>query len=42
MGGNVDILIRNMTGDDESNQDGLEQNGLQHENTLLNMMGVNK
>ena len=32
-----------MSGDDESNQDGLELewDGLQHDNTLWNVMGVN-
>ena len=38
----VEVLLWKMTGDDESDQDGLEQNGSQHNNTLCNLIGVNK
>ena len=31
-----------MTVDDESDQDGLEQNGSQHDNALWNVIGVNE
>ena len=39
---NVEVLLRNMTGYDESNQYGLEQNVSQHDNTLWNMISVNE
>ena len=39
---NVEVLICNMTVDDKYDQDGLEHNGLQHENKLWNVIGVNK
>ena len=35
-------MLWNVTEDNESNWKGLERNGLQRENTLLNMMGVNE
>ena len=38
---NVEVLLWNMTGDEKSNQDGLEHNGSQHENVLCNLIGVN-
>ena len=38
----VTELLWNMTVDDESDQDGLEQNGSQHNNTLCNLIGFNK
>ena len=39
---NMEVLIQNIIGDDESYQDGLEQNVQQHANTLWNVMGINK
>ena len=38
---NLKVSIWNVMGDDESNQDVLEWNGLQHKNTRQNMMGGN-
>ena len=38
---NVEVLLWIMIGDDKSNHDGLEQNGLQHNNTLWNVIGAN-
>ena len=37
---NVEVLIWNMTGDDKYDQGSLEKNGLQHDNTLCNVIGA--
>ena len=38
----VEVLLWNMTGDDECDQYSLEQNGFKHENTLCNVIGIKK
>ena len=38
----VEVLLWKMKGDDKSDQDGLKQKGSQHENTLWNVIGINK
>ena len=38
----VEVLLRNITGDDEPNQDGLEQNGSQNDSTLWSLIGINE
>ena len=39
---NMKVLLWSMTGDDESNCDGLERNVLKLDNTLWNVIGVDK
>ena len=39
---NVEVLLWIMIGDEKSNHNGLEQNGLQHKNTLWNVIGANE
>ena len=39
---NIKVFIWSMTGDDESNFDGLEHNLFQLDNTLQNVIGVDK
>ena len=39
---NVGFFLWNMTGDDKSDQDVLEQNGSQHDNKLWNVIDTNE
>ena len=39
---NVEVLLQNMTGYDKAYWDGLEQNGLQHDNMIWNVIDTNE